>query len=76
MKISKIEKKGEIYFVTKKPNFIQRLFGTKEKIERYKCNGEVFYYFNHIKVFYKSTGEAVHWNDKMSKVLNDFDHSF
>jgi hypothetical protein len=76
MKISKIEKKDGIYFVTKTPNLIQRLFGVKEKIERYKHNNEVFKYFNHIKVFYKSNGEMVSWDDKMCKVLNNYENSF
>jgi hypothetical protein len=76
MKISKIEKKDGIYFVTKTPNLIQRLFGVKEKIERYKHNNEVFHYFQHLKVFYKSNGEMVSWNDKMCKVLNNYENSF
>lgn len=76
MKISKIEKKDGLYYVTKTPNFIQKLFGMKENVERYKCNGEVFHYFNHVKVFYKSTGEIVSWSDKMCNVLNNYDRSF
>jgi len=76
MKISKIEKKNEIYFVTKSPNFIQRLFGIKDKIERYKHNDEVFHYFDHVKVFYKSNGEIVSWDSKMCKVLNNYLRSF
>lgn len=76
MKISNIEKKEGIYYVTKTPNLIQRLFGMKEVTERYKCNGEVFHYFNHIKVFYKSDGEIVTCFDKMCKVLNNYERSF
>jgi hypothetical protein len=76
MKISNIEKKEGLYYVTKTPNFIQRLFGVKEVTERYKCNGEVFHYFNFIKVFYKSNGEIVRWNDKMCEVLNNYERSF
>lgn len=76
MKISKIEKKDGVYFVTKTPNLIQKLFGFKEVIERYKHNGEVFHYFDNIKVFYKSTGEIVSWSDKMCKVLNNYERSF
>jgi len=76
MKISKIEKKDGLYYVTKTPNFIQKLFGMKENVERYKCNGEVFHYFNQVKVFYKSTGEIVSWSDKMCNVLNNYDRSF
>lgn len=76
MKISNIEKKEGLYYVTKTPNFIQRLFGVKEVTERYKWNGEVFHYFDHIKVFYKSDGEILGWSDKMCKVLNNYERSF
>jgi hypothetical protein len=76
MKISKIEKKDGIYFVTETPNFIQRLFGVKEKIERYRHNGEVFHYFNHIKVFYHSSGEIVKWDSETCKALNNYERSF
>ena len=76
MRISKIEKKDEIYFVTKTPNFIQRLFGIKEKVERYKYYGEVYHYFDHLKVFYKSNGEMLYWSDKVCKALNDYEHRF
>jgi hypothetical protein len=76
MKISKIEKKEGIYYITKTPNFIQRLFGVKEVTERYKTKGEVFHYFDHKKVFYKSNGEIVSWDDKMCNVLNNYERSF
>ena len=76
MKISNIKKKEGLYYVTKTPNFIQRLFGVKEVTERYKWNGEVFHYFDHVKVFYKSNGEIVSWSDKMCKVLNNYERSF
>jgi len=42
----------------------------------YKWNGEVFHYFDHLKVFYKSTGEIVSAYDKMCKVLNNYSRSF
>ena len=76
MKISKIEKKDGVYFVTKTPNSIQRFFGMKEIVEKYKHNGEVFLLFDHIKVFYKSTGEMLSWYNDVCKALNDYEHSF
>ena len=75
MKIS-IEVKDNIYYVTKNPNFFQKLFGCKEKVERYKTNGDVFHYFDHIKVFYRSDGELLLAWDKMSKILNNYTNSF
>jgi len=76
MKLEKIEKKDGIYYVTKTPNFFEKLFGIKEKIDRYKTDGEVFKYFPHIKVFYSSDGEPISWDNKMCKILNNFDRSF
>ena len=48
----------------------------KEVTERYKWDGEVFHHFNHLKVFYKSTGEMVSAYDKMCNVLNNYSRSF
>jgi hypothetical protein len=76
MKITKIEKKDNIYSVTKTPNLIQKIFGVKERIERYKYKGEVFHHFDHLKVFYKSNGEIVGLSDEMCKVLNNYENSF
>ena len=76
MTIEKIEKKDGIYYVTKTPNFIQKLFGIEEKIERYKTNGEVFTHFQNMKVFYSSDGKLVSWNDDMCDILNEFDRKF
>jgi len=76
MKVSKIEKKDGIYYVTKTPNLIERLFGVKEKIHRYKHNNEVFLHFPHLKVYYKPNGEMVCWHDKVCKLLNNYENSF
>ena len=77
MKITNIEQKEGLYYVTKTPNFIEKIFGVKEKTERYKhINGEVFHFFPNIKVFYKSTGETLSWDDKTCKALNNYLRSF
>lgn len=76
MRVSKIEKTDDVYFVTKSPNFIQKLFRMKETVERYKCNGETFHYFPSHKVFYKSTGEIVGPLDKMCDILNNYARRF
>ena len=59
MKTSNIERKANIFTVTKSPNLLQKLFGVKEKIEKYKLTGEVYHYAEHIKVIYKETGELM-----------------
>ena len=37
---------------------------------------KVFQKFDHIKVFYKETGEALEWNDEVCKALNNYVNSF
>lgn len=76
MKINKVEKREGIFYVTKTPNFIERLFGMKEVIERYRWNNEVFMNFNDMKVFYRSDGKMVRHSDKMCEILNNYEHSF
>lgn len=76
MKITKIEKKEGIFYVTQTPNFFQRLFGVKEKTEKYKWKGEVFKHFDHIKVFYKSNGEILSFTNKICKALNNYEQTF
>jgi hypothetical protein len=76
MRVTKVEHKDGIYFVTKTPNLIERLFGVKEEIERYRTDGEAFHYFNHLKAFYKSTGEMLSPTDKMTDILNNYLRSF
>lgn len=72
MKINKIEKNGGNYHVTKTPNFIEKIFGIKEKTELYIYKGEVFVYFPNIKVFYKND-EPLFFCDKMCKILNNYE---
>lgn len=76
MKITKIEKINGIHHVTKEPNWLQKLFGVKTKVERYKTKGEVFHYFTQFNVFYRSDGSIVSPTDNMCKVLNNFENSF
>ena len=75
MKVTKIEVIDGIYHVTQTPDLIERLFGKKEIIERYKKTGEVYAHFQDINVFIKSNGEVLFPTEKMSKVLNNFDRS-
>jgi hypothetical protein len=76
MKVTKIEVIDGIYHVTQTPNLIERLFGKKEIIERYKKTSEVYFHFPHINVFIKSNGAVLSPIEKMTKVLNNFDRSF
>jgi|GEM_PF-2702938 len=42
MKIAKIEKEGCVYLVTRTPNCIERFFGVKERVYKYKATGESY----------------------------------
>lgn len=42
MIISKIEKEGNIYLVTREPNFIERVFGVKPRVDKYKDTGNTY----------------------------------
>lgn len=76
MKVTHIELIDSIYHVTQTPSFFQKIFGKKEVIERYKWKNEVFHYFDHLKVFYKSTGELISATNPMCKILNNFTNKF
>ena len=76
MKITKIEVIDGIYHVTKTLNLLERLFGKKEVVERYKKTGEVYVHFPHIFVFISSDGAVLSPLDKMTMKLNNFDRSF
>jgi len=76
MKIGKIELKENVYYVTKIPNWLQGLFGVKEKVERYRTYNEVFHFFPQYKVFYSSDGKQVNWMSKMNEALNNYPRRF
>ena len=72
MKITKIEKKDNIIYVTKTPNIIEKIFGYKNKIEKYKYTG-LIYNNTDVKVFINEKGSIVDFYDNMCDHLNDFD---
>jgi hypothetical protein len=76
MKITDIEKKGDIYFMTKSPEWFEILLGVKEKVERYRHCDETFRYFDHLTVFYKSTGEMMHHDAPETIALNNYMKAF
>ncbi len=76
MKITKIELMDGVYRVTIKSNILFGIFGSKEKVRRYKTYGEVFHYFGHIKVFYNSDGSVLSPFDKICSALNNHSRQF
>lgn len=72
MKITNIEKKDGIYYVTTKP----RWFG-KEKIIRYKKDTSRTYIdYPDLEVFINSDGEEVYPFSKLHEVLDNYDRRF
>lgn len=76
MKITKIEKIEDTYFVTKSPNLLERILGNKNIIEKYKYSGRLFKSRRKTKIFIKSTGEVIGYKNKMCKILNNYVNSF
>jgi hypothetical protein len=76
MKILEIKKDGNIYLVKRKPNLLQKIFGFKEKTEKYKDTGKVFTYLPHISVYIKQNGELLDPLNKITTVLDNFKRSF
>lgn len=56
MKITKIEEVGGLYHVTLKPNWLEKLFGVKEKTWTFKDNYST-YRFGGGSVYIRSDGE-------------------
>lgn len=76
MKIQKIEKVNGIYLVTFEPNFIERIFGVKQKVEKYKHSGYRFTLFPSLISFCHSSGKLLNWDDKILDALNNFERKF
>lgn len=76
MRIKKIEKLIGIYYVTFEPNFIERIFGVKEKVEKYKHTGYSFTLFPSLMAFCHSSGKLLSWDDKTLEALNEFERKF
>ena len=68
----KIETKESIIYVTKPNNWLRRILGKKEIIERYKTKNEKFANFTGWFVFYRPNGSIVSPLDDMCSVLNDY----
>ena len=59
MKIKEIKEVDNVYIVTLTPNlWIEKLFGVKEKIEKFKCTGATFI-FGGGSVYVDRTGEEL-----------------
>lgn len=76
MKITKIEQKDNIFIVTKIPNLLERIFGFKTKVEKYKDTGDTYLYAKDTKIYVNQKGEILGILHKMTKVLENWRRSF
>jgi hypothetical protein len=63
MRISKIEHNGKVHTVTLTPNFIEKIFGLKESVQKFKETGYVFTFGNG-NIYVRENGEKLcngHW---------------
>lgn len=56
MKVTKIEENSGIYLVTLTPNFIEKLFGKKEKVDRFRMSDST-YMFGGGAIYIRQDGE-------------------
>lgn len=71
MKITNIKQSEDIFTVTKCPNFLEKMFGVKEKEEKYKQLDSVYKNYNYLIAFRKENGDIAHpFKDKAVEVLN------
>lgn len=75
MKISKIEKKDGIYYVTLIPNFFERIFNFKEKVEKYKETG-MTYTFGGGTVYIKDDGTKTSNGDKVGEAIDKWNRAW
>jgi len=75
MKIIKIEEQEWIYTVTFKPNFIERLFGVKEKSKKYKQTGSQ-YDFGGGNVYVDEKGRKLGNGNWIGESIDNWKHKF
>jgi hypothetical protein len=76
MKIVNIIKEEGFYAVELKPNFIDKLFGMKNKIEKYKIEPLETYIFGGGSVYYNQKGEELGNNHYIQKAIDNYRRSW
>ena len=75
MKITKIEKHDYVYHVTLTPNLIEKLFGVKEKVSKFRDNGST-YRFGSGTVYVRSDGEKTENGSYIGEAIDKWRNSF
>lgn len=76
MKITEITKTDNVYTVRFSPNWLGRLFGKKEKIEKFKKSNGVRYLLTGRGVYYNQKGEETGGLSEIGLALDNYDRSF
>jgi len=69
MRIKRIMQDGDVYEVTKEPNFIEKFLGLGEIVERYKDIGEHYKLFSGTRVYVNQLGKKLGPTHKMTETL-------
>jgi ABC-type branched-subunit amino acid transport system ATPase component len=72
MKITNIEQQGDVFILTKSPSLIQKIFGKKEKKEKFKDTGQVYERFPHIRAYVNEDGKTLSCIADEVKSIEDF----
>ena len=75
MKITKIEYKELLHHVTFEPNFLERLFGVKSKVVKYRNSGATFTYGGG-SVYYREDGKKLGNGDWVGETIDKWRNSF
>lgn len=76
MKVVNITEEKGIYIVELKPNFIQRLFGMKNKFEKYKRKSSESYTYGGGSVYYNQKGERLSNWHYIQEAIDDYRRSW
>ena len=79
MKIIKIESSGDIYKVTKTPNFIERLLGKKERVDKYRATGRTYSCgggYVYVDQTGKQLGNIDGWGSDIREAIDRWRNSF
>jgi hypothetical protein len=76
MKIAKITIEDYLYVVELKPNFIQRLFGMENKVEKYKRKSSESYTYGGGSVYFNQKGEELGNHNYIQKAIDNYRRSW
>jgi len=76
MKVVNITEEESLYVVELKPNFIQRLFGMKNKFIKYKRMPFETYRFGGGSVYYNQKGKQLRNNHYIQKAIDNYIRSW